>query len=658
MSSQPSSDVTWSSLWAALGYWDKILLAVTVLCFGAGYLLPGGTTASGLQLLGYGTGFWLTLRVVRKFLRHILWRLRNRLLVAYAFIAVVPVVLIVVLTGIVLYAMVGQMAVFMVTSELERRTSLIVSSAQYIAEEDTDRRALAIEQAYPVLANQLPGLEILIEGKNTHRYPPGAKIQPPHEEWGDSGGLAVREGSLFAWAHIVRENARVTIAVPITDSFTAALAPNIGEIGFWRMDEEATQPRRRLRFQQSSVKALPFDAPRNRVPEQDNRFDIEVTWATALPAYMWDTAGRVENELMRIRTRPFAVLRTVFAQKVDMWQEVAPILLISFSVAFLIAEIISLIIGVSLTRTITTAVHDLYEGTERIKESDFSHRIHIKGQDQLADLGLSFNNMTANIERLLVVAKENERLQNELEIAREVQTQLYPRVTPMLKSMSIEALLSPARMVSGDYYDYQKLDGSRLAVAIGDVAGKGISAALLMATVQSALRTQIRHCLEGSGDGELQVSTSQLVSQLNKHLHAHTSPEKFATFYLGVYDEANSVLTYTNAGHLPPILIHDGETGFLEVNGTVVGAFPFSRYGESQVKLELGDKLLFYTDGITEAENAYGEQFGEQRLCDLLRKQHGNEPAKILSSIHDAVLEWTGSPELQDDMTLLLAARI
>jgi phosphoserine phosphatase RsbU/P len=90
----------------------------------------------------------------------------------------------------------------------------------------------------------------------------------------------------------------------------------------------------------------------------------------------------------------------------------------------------------------------------------------------------------------------------------------------------------------------------------------------------------------------------------------------------------------------------------------VVGAFPFSKYGESQVKLDSGDKLLFYTDGITEAENAYGEQFGEQRLCELLCKQHTAEPAKILASIHDAVQEWTGSPELQDDMTLLLASRI
>jgi sigma-B regulation protein RsbU (phosphoserine phosphatase) len=256
------------------------------------------------------------------------------------------------------------------------------------------------------------------------------------------------------------------------------------------------------------------------------------------------------------------------------------------------------------------------------------------------------------------VAKENERLQNELEIAREVQTQLYPRIMRALKTMSLEALLSPARMVSGDYYDYQRLDDSQLAIAIGDVAGKGISAALLMATVQSALRTQIRHCLESTGGKPLCVSTSHLVSQLNKHLHAHTSPEKFATFYLGVYDESNFVLTYTNAGHLPPILVRGSETTFLEVDGTVVGAFPFSKYGESQVKLDSGDKLLFYTDGITEAENAYGEQFGEQRLCELLCKQHTAEPAKILASIHDAVQEWTGSPELQDDMTLLLASRI
>jgi sigma-B regulation protein RsbU (phosphoserine phosphatase) len=213
-------------------------------------------------------------------------------------------------------------------------------------------------------------------------------------------------------------------------------------------------------------------------------------------------------------------------------------------------------------------------------------------------------------------------------------------------------------MVSGDYYDYQRLDEDILALAVGDVAGKGISAALLMATVQSALRTQVRHCLETRRAGNSLVSTSDLVSKLNQHLYANTTPEKYATFCFGVYDERNSLFTYTNAGHLPPMLMRDGEPTMLDVNGTVVGAFPFSRYGESQILLLPGDLLLFYTDGITEAENPYGEQFGDERLLEALRRHRHLSPDEILPKVVELVSEWTASPELQDDMTLLLARRV
>ncbi len=153
--------------------------------------------------------------------------------------------------------------------------------------------------------------------------------------------------------------------------------------------------------------------------------------------------------------------------------------------------LVSIVIGISLTRTITAAVHRLYEGTLQIAKGDFSWRIPVNGNDQLADLGRSFNNMAAQIENLVVIAREKERLQSEVEIASEVQNQLFPRAAPVMQTIELVGICQPARMVSGDYYDYLRLPDGNLAVAIGDVAGKGISAALLMASIQSIIRTQL-----------------------------------------------------------------------------------------------------------------------------------------------------------------------
>ena len=167
-------------------------------------------------------------------------------------------------------------------------------------------------------------------------------------------------------------------------------------------------------------------------------------------------------------------------------------LFIVVSAVLIVVWLVSIVIGVRLTRTITRAVHNLYLGTQRVRVGDFSHRIEVQGNDQLADLGQSFNQMTEDLERLVEVAKEKERLQSEIEIAREVQNQLFPKNVPVSNTLQLAAGCLPARLVSGDYYDYMNLEAATLAFAIGDVSGKGISAALLMATVQSTMRTQLR----------------------------------------------------------------------------------------------------------------------------------------------------------------------
>jgi sigma-B regulation protein RsbU (phosphoserine phosphatase) len=261
------------------------------------------------------------------------------------------------------------------------------------------------------------------------------------------------------------------------------------------------------------------------------------------------------------------------------------------------------------------------------------------------------------------VAKEKERLQSEIEIAREVQNQLFPKSMPAAETLRLTAACTPARLVSGDYYDYLNLIDSQIAFAIGDVAGKGISAALLMATVQSTMRTQLRAGRElaaAAGDAaqHTALSTAALVSRLNQQLFAYTPPEKFATFYFALYDDATGWLRYTNAGHLPPILVRRGVPTRLDVTGTVVGAFASSEYGESAIHLQSGDLLACFTDGITEPENEFGEMFGEDRLTEVIVKNSERETSEIITAVMESVRQWTGSPELQDDMTLLLARRI
>lgn len=229
-----------------------------------------------------------------------------------------------------------------------------------------------------------------------------------------------------------------------------------------------------------------------------------------------------------------------------------------------------------------------------------------------------------------------------------------------MRTIELVGVCQAARMVSGDYYDYLCLPDGNLALAIGDVAGKGISAALLMASIQSIMRTQLaagltRSTAVGNGHAASHVSTSSIVAQLNRQLYASTSPEKYATFFFGIYEEHSRILTYTNAGHLQPLLVRDGQSQLLEVTGTVVGAFPLIRYEEQTVEIESGDLLIAYTDGITEPENAYGEEFGVERLTETVLRHQNSEPKEIVAKIMEAVTHWSTAPELPDDMTVVIA---
>jgi phosphoserine phosphatase RsbU/P len=627
----------WRDYWRRLGLVDKAFV-ILALVFAVLRLAgaPGGLqilAGVGAFLLGVASLF----RLARYTMRRAIWRLRNRLMVAYVFIAVVPIVLILSLAGIVGWVVIGQMAVYLVNTELAHREGILLRQAETMAHVPVRDPELAVRRFTMNVRNSFPSAEFRVTGAQELVYPGDAELEPPPDEWNLASGLVIRPDRhggqhLYAWAHVVSDTgSNVTVVAPITHELLADMVPGLGDINFTPLMGHVRQ---------------------SHLPPPLNFADLPVSWAYPVDIPHWNSPQQHSRLLLVVETRLSAVLGIVFGQKMN-WGEAALAFCAVFSVIFLIVELASLLAGIQLSRTITGAVHEMYEGTQHVKEGDFSYRVPVKGNDQLAELTSSFNNMTQHLGRLLVVAKEKERLESELTIAREVQDQLFPKDVPFTKTLELKGVCRPARMVSGDYYDFLALSDHSLAFAIGDVAGKGISAALLMATIQSTMRTQL-----GALNGNAPPTPSRLVATLNRQLYANTSPEKYATFYFAMYEESTHSLSYTNAGHLSPMLVSVAGVQMLGSTGTVVGAFPFARYDEKTVPLDHGDILVAYTDGVVEPENAYGEMFGEERLRDLLVKFAKADSSEIIARAMEAVDQWTGGGELQDDMTMVVARRV
>ncbi len=656
----------WLKTLRSTGRLEVLFAAAVPASLAAQWLMPGRAATVLLQLAAFTLGFLLVWRHGLRAVRRLIWRLRNRLIVAYVFIAAVPMLMLAVLTLAGAWVVSGQIAAYLLSVEMGRRVNSLAMTAQSLERAAPQVRVEAVKRAGFFIRDRFPGAEILLKDEQGRevRYPEDARLPHPPEGHERRAGLLIHEGRFHLWAHAGGAGSEVVIRAPVTQAFLQGLVPGLGVI---QLTPFSLGPGGVKAMEVTLHPPLEEEAPApGGIAKPANLLDLPLKWGVSIPAAVWEAPGREATVFLGAATRISGPLRIMFS--VDTSSS-GPTMLVLFSTAlivFFIVEISSIWIGVSLSRTITSAVNDLYEATVRIRGGDLSHRILVTGNDQLAELGTSFNIMAGNLERLLQAEKERQRLQAELEIAREVQAQLLPKPITRFGSLRLACVCNAARMVSGDYFDYHPVSDGRLAVALGDVAGKGISAALLMATLQSAMRSQLRQCMEaaeaaaagtGGGYGPPAVSTARLVSNLNQQLYASTAPEKYATFFFSVYEEAASELAYTNAGHLPPLLVRDGKVTRLDTNGMVVGCFAGARYGESRVKLEPGDLLACYTDGVTEPENAYGEMFGEARLCALLAEHAAMDIEDLGLLIQDEVARWTESTELQDDFTLLLARK-
>jgi serine phosphatase RsbU (regulator of sigma subunit) len=232
--------------------------------------------------------------------------------------------------------------------------------------------------------------------------------------------------------------------------------------------------------------------------------------------------------------------------------------------------------------------------------------------------------------------------------AAEIQRMILPGDAPQIEGLDIAGHNQPCRTVGGDYYDFIGYGDGRLGVVLGDVAGKGMAAAMLMSNFQATVK------LLAEEPGDL----SKLMSRLDHNVAANCPTNRFITFFFGLIDPMSQSLVYCNAGHNPPLVIHpDGQVDHLKAEGTVLGILPQLGYRERTQRFEAGDLIAIFSDGITEAEDSAGEAFGEQRLADLIVANRDQPAAAIVDRVNQALVEWTSSAPAADDITLVVVRR-
>lgn len=645
---------------------EAVLLLLKWLLRLAGAPRVAAALSGWTAFLGWAASVLLFVLALRWLRDNVMWSVRNRLIVTYLFIGGVPVTLAVAIALLSGYLVLGDLAVFSAVSEIKVEANRL-SAANAAAEEEITRHSSTPEK--------IAATDASFSGRSIAVLPTSALPL-----WIKDGftGLVSEKGHIYLRAANVHRDSRgsmmVVSSVPFDQKFLAKIANKVGSLTLYSLDPQINGDEKTLEDALANPQGAAAASGRisaGSVPAPVMALDREVDFGGPVQITDW-VNGSFRTRILGGTTR-FSTVYSYLTASMGIGSTAIVIALIGLAIAFAIVVLIALLIGIGLTRKITYSVANLYRATQHINRGDFSHRIDVRAKDQLAALQVSFNSMTDNLEKLIAEQKEKERLQSELEIAHEVQAQLFPRSNVGTSTLELHGICRPARIVSGDYYDFLSYGPEQVMVAVGDISGKGISAALLMATIHSAVRAYEQEQLVSVGMAAAYGTTgrvaafesrvappspAQMLWLLNRHLFQSTQPEKYATLFLGFYDDEKHRLTYANAGHLPPIVLAaDGAVRRLETGGTVVGLFPDCDYAEETVELYPGDIFIAFSDGITEPENEFGE-FGEDRLIETVGANRHQPLERITEHVISAVQDWIGSTEQPDDITVVLARRI
>ena len=646
--------------WKSLFKLDWVAFAICALGLAAALNLLGNSAVSRrLPFLGLAALVYVLYRFWTRWRAQLLWSLRNQLALGYLFLSVVPIVLLLALATMLSQILYSQLGAYLLYHDVEDRVVRLSDAAAALAAteaslpatmQESAKKEVLTEQAKRIVGAQFPGLRVSFE------------ITP--EFFHDVAGLSARSfsgmiqrGNVLHLAGIRELETRpgtrfVELSAPFTPELLERMAPDLGPIDITLAQTvEAGSSEKSVRIGTKDYMAIGRIKNSRDLLPPESRLDPEVEGFSKLEAAYVSPEGTVERShpvfaffkarRSQLNHRIFASVGEFSGARVFQIQLLAAV--------FLVIELAALIIGIVLARAITGTVSELYRATQFVQEGNFSHRVAIERKDQLGVLGESFNTMTSSISRLINEQKQLQRLENEISIAREVQDQLFPRSFPQVQGVEIEAICRAASSVSGDYYDFIQLDATRVAIALGDISGKGISAALLMASLQAALRSQLL------APGSDTLSTAELVARLNVHLVRNTADDRFATFFIGVYDSETRVLRYTNAGHLPAFCLSGDRTLYLDKGGMVLGVFEEYEFEQGVETVPPNAVLIGYSDGLVEPENVYGEEFGITRLRDAALRLNGAPPRAIATGMMQAVEDWAGTPEQADDMTVIVA---
>ncbi len=705
----PHDGLAGAAIWLTIAFFLSWLLS----------LIPGaiGTFFGVLRVLIVVALCIVAIPLLLRFIRdRMLWSLRNKLILTYLLIGLAPVVLGLTLVTISAYIAAGQFAIHLadtrVQAELDQMSAEngglvaryaplldITPSAEGKSRLDTLNSAER-DAAKAVLGpRSRRRVEVFVNGapvplpQSVPRIvdPLGLPAWAVELQSGAFRSMVLDGGETYLTAINQRRLPDGKIftlisSLPVDSDLMEFIADGLGRAG---LSPERTVEEKNA----SSEGKRGFSrAPSHYVsggtePPSLGLADIPVHFFSTFNVIDWET-GKPDSVPITVDSRPSLLYLQLFGASLSSFvTSTIRTGLIALCILFTLIEILALVLAMRLSRTMTASVHDLYEATLSIDRGDLRHQIAVSRTDQLAELSRSFNRMTISLQRLLEEQQEKERLQSELSIAQEVQANLFPTAIRDLPTLELHGVCRPARSVSGDYYDFLVFYKDDLAttsgrvetgvgIALGDISGKGISAALLMATLHSAVRAyrfaseQVVYSASSvagltasrdgrSGDtGELFESPGRIMSLLNRHLYRSTQPEKYATLFLAHYDAASAWLTYSNAGQLPPFLLSmDGSVRRLDCGGTVVGLMDGMQYEEGRFQMRVGDILIAYSDGVTEPENDFGD-FGEERLIEVVTRYRDHPLHVISAQVMQALDAWIGADEQPDDITLVLARQL
>ena len=626
----------------------RVLLAslLAACASAAGAALPCGLDVlSRIVLCLYAA--WAVFRIGRYLVRRLLWRIRTKLLVSYLFIAVVPLVLLVLLFALAGVLFSGLVASHIVVSEVDRTAALLRATADAALADmtaDDASAGAALDRHLQSLRVEHPDVSFALWGRGRQvSASRGAPTALP--DWIPADGFAglVRasdEDENPALAAIARRGDRaLLLEIPVDKKLFVPLEKRMG-IRYVTSGGSVTHDR-------NGVQIHIGDGDRGTL--KSDAAAPGISFPATPEAHRW-TDGKADLVPMLFHFQPYELLSRLSPGTLNMGDLLVKALA-AVAAVFLVMYVVALVLGLMLARSITGSIHELYRGTERLRTGDFGRPIPIQSRDQLGDLAESFNSMSGSIQTLLIEQAEKHRLEEELRIARQIQMSLLPQGTVSLPGLRISALCLPAAEVGGDYYDLLPLSPTRMGVLVADVSGKGTSAALYMAELKGLVLSLSR----------IHDSPARLLSEANRILAATLDPRSFITMTYAIVDTGARTMRYARAGHNP--MIHfdatDGSTHVLTPAGLGLGIDPGPRFDEileeAEVALHSGDLFLFFTDGVSEAMNGRAELFGERRIRDVIEATDGGQDESVLKDrILAEIRSFVGDAAQNDDMTMVL----